>query len=365
MNRHPNPFTPMFGRIPPFMAGRERVINGIERAFDSEAADPNLCSIFVGARGTGKTALLSYLSNAAGEYGWVSANVSAVPGMLDEIAGQAAVAARNFIEPPDRARLTSLSIGQVVGAEWEHLSPATETWRLRMTSIIQPLNEQGVGLLITVDEVRADVDEMIQFASAFQHFVREERKVALLMAGLPSHVSALVSNEAVSFFRRAKKHRLGRISDTEVAAALRKTIEDQGRSIEEEALRLAVSAINGFPYMMQLVGFQLWDEATGDTITGRNARDAVELARSDFEDSVLDATYRELSNGDLDFLLAMLADERESSIADIATRLDKSPSHARVYKGRLLEQGVIEEERRGHVKFALPYMREYLAERHS
>lgn len=58
-------------------------------------------------------------------------------------------------------------------------------------------------------------------------------------------------------------------------------------------------------------------------------------------------------------------DEQESSIADIATRLDKSPSHARVYKGRLLEQGVIEEERRGHVGFALPYMREYLAGRHS
>ena len=233
-----------------------------------------------------------------------------------------------------------------------------------MTDLIERLNCRGTGLLITVDEVQANLGEMIAFASIYQHFVREERKVALLMAGLPSHVSALVSNKAVSFLRRAKKYRLGRVSDAEVTIALRKTVESHGRSIEDEALAAAVRAIDGFPYMMQLVGFQLWDEAVGETITENDARSAIPLAYSDFEESVLDATYRELSNGDLDFLHAMLVDdEGESLVVEIAERLGKSQAHARVYKARLLEQGVIEEGRRGYVAFALPHLREYLMER--
>ena len=59
--RQANPFTPMFGRVPAYMAGREQIIDDMVLAFESADSDPNLCSIFYGARGTGKTALLAYL----------------------------------------------------------------------------------------------------------------------------------------------------------------------------------------------------------------------------------------------------------------------------------------------------------------
>lgn len=59
-------------------------------------------------------------------------------------------------------------------------------WRMRMSAILEGLNASDVGLLITVDEVRADLDELIQLVSVHQHFIREGRKVALLLAGLPA-----------------------------------------------------------------------------------------------------------------------------------------------------------------------------------
>lgn len=90
---------------------------------------------------------------------------------------------------------------------------------------------------------------------------------------------------------------------------------------------------------------------------------ATERARTDFAHGVLDATYRELSDGDIAFLAAMLEDDGLSSMKDITRRTDKSPSSTRVYKGRLLEQGIIEEERRGEVRFELPAFREYLREK--
>ena len=45
-------------------------------------------------------------------------------------------------------------------------------------------------MLFTVDEVDPTLDEMVQLAAFYQHFVREGRKVALLMAGLPHNISS-------------------------------------------------------------------------------------------------------------------------------------------------------------------------------
>ena len=223
---------------------------------------------------------------------------------------------------------------------------------------------QGIGLLITVDEVRPNLDEMIQLAAVFQHFVREDRNVALLMAGLPSHISSLVSNESVSYLRRARMRRLGRISNQDIQDALVKTIESAGRTIEYEALDAEVSAIDGFPYLMQLIGYRLWAiRPNREPITVQDADQAIPLAREDYFTSVLDSTYRELSDGDLAFLCAMLPDQSPSAISDIAERMGKTPSYARVYRKRLLEQGIIAEERRGYVTFELPYFRDFLENR--
>lgn len=79
-----NPFTPMFGKIPAYMAGRELIIENMVQAFDVAGSNPDLCSIFVGARGTGKP-LLTYLGHRAEQMGRVVASATASNGMLDDI----------------------------------------------------------------------------------------------------------------------------------------------------------------------------------------------------------------------------------------------------------------------------------------
>lgn len=361
-----NPFTPIFGRVPPFMAGRELLIEDFDRAFGSSSADPNLSSIFVGARGTGKTALLTYLSRNAESHGWITTNVSAKPGMLKEIYEQAATNGSHLINGKAKRKLKSLSIGQWVGAEWENEDAPQESWRLQMNRIIDELENSNAGLLITVDEVNPSVEEMVELSSIYQHFVREERKVALLLAGLPSKVSSLVSSDSVSFLRRARTHKLKRVLDTEVEIALKTTLSEGERSFDQGALEKTIEAIDGFPYLLQLVGFYLWEGSAPNTTIDHNAAMvAIKRAQTDYIHGVLDSTYRELSAGDLTFLIAMLEDEGPSTLKDIAERTGKSPSSARVYKRRLLEAGVIEEERRSEVRFELPMLKEYLKDKTS
>lgn len=359
-----NPFTPTFGIVPPYMAGRTYIIEDILNALDNGPGDPNLSTIFVGARGTGKTALLSYLANESMSHGWIAVNVVAGPHMREDIYQQTKCAAKEFIETSDSPRLKGLTIPQLFGLEWESAPQESMNWRSRMNELFAGLQKYDIGLLITIDEVSAALDEMIEFAATYQLFVRENKRVGLLMAGLPHQVSMLLRNESVSFLRRSVQHHLSGVRDNEVADALRQTIEGGGRVASAEAIGRMVQAIEGFPFMMQLVGYRAWSVAPDvREIALKDAERGIALAQDDLDRRVLDPTYFELSDGDLRFLNAMLEDDGVSSLADIARRMGETSNYASKYRARLAEQGIVGTRGRGRVGFDMPHFREYLMEK--
>lgn len=101
------------------MAGREHIISELIRALEAGPGDPGLTTILTGARGTGKTALLSYLADEASSRGWIAANVSALPGMLDETLQQTLKYSSHLI------RLSSGKTG-VTGLEGPELGPYSQ-----------------------------------------------------------------------------------------------------------------------------------------------------------------------------------------------------------------------------------------------
>lgn len=358
-----NPFTPTFGRVPAVLAGRGPLIREMEYALSYGGdGDPNLCSLFSGPRGAGKTALLSYLSSLSSEHGWIAANVTARPGMLEDIIERAIEAADDLVQDKSGVRVTAVNVSALFGITWEYREPSSGNWRTRMNKLLDTLGENNIGLLITIDEVDPALDELIDFAAIYQHFVREGRRVALFMAGLPGNVSALLSDKSTSFLRRAAQHRLGRIDDYDVRDAFRETIEDAGKKIDDAALDEVVLATDGFAYMMQLVGYRAWIASGDNECIGRDAAERGSfLAHNDFVAGVIRKTCQELSDGDMAFLEAMLPDGGEpSSMTDVARRMGKTPSYARVYRSRLLEQGVIAQAGRGYVRFDMPLLREFL-----
>ena len=72
-----NPFTPVVGKVPPHIAGREEIIADVEAALAGTGNDPAIISLLVGPRGAGKTALLSYFADTAESSGWIAARVNA------------------------------------------------------------------------------------------------------------------------------------------------------------------------------------------------------------------------------------------------------------------------------------------------
>lgn len=362
--RQQNPFTPMFGKVPAYMAGRELIIDDLLAAFEGNGADPNLCSVFTGARGTGKTALLTYLGCRAQQAGWITASTTAAPGMLEDIIQRLEEGAARLVPQDSTRRLRSVEVASLEAISWENEPKKPGNWRTRMNALLDVLAASDTGVLITVDELDATLDEMTQLVTVYQHFVRENRKVALLMAGLPYRVSMLLLGKSTSFLRRAARHDLGSIPPYEVKEAFRLTVEDGGKTVEDAALDAAAAAIDGFPFMFQLVGYRSWNAARqNDVITAEDVRQGVLIAQEELEARVFDATYSELSKGDRTFLGAMSPDGTPTSRADIAARLGKGSSYVSTYKKRLLETGVIEEVEAGVFKFALPGFGDYLARR--
>ena len=158
-----------------------------------------------------------------------------------------------------------------------------------MSALLDQLRDKDTGLLITVDEINPEEQELVQLASLYQLFIREHRKVGLVMAGLPKNATDLADNDRITFLRRSRKRHLGRIADVEIERAFRKSFEGTGKSIADDLLELAVSASGGFPYMMQLVGYNIWEEcAISETVTRKDVERGIAAARSEFTDNELD-----------------------------------------------------------------------------
>ncbi len=148
----------------------------------------------------------------------------------------------------------------------------------------------------------------------------------------------------------------------EASRALAETITANGRRIDPDALAVAARATGGYPFMIQLVGYQVWRKASGDHIDAEAARVGVEAARARLGSLVHETALAELSGVDRAFLSAMAHDDGPSRLQAIAGRLGKGLNYVSVYRARLLEAGMIAAAGRGKVDFAIPFLREYLRE---
>jgi energy-coupling factor transporter ATP-binding protein EcfA2 len=357
-----NPFTPVFGNEPPVLAGRETLIADVLRGLENAPGDPNRVVMFTGPRGSGKTVLLNRIGNLAEGMGWIAVHTLAAPGMLDEIKDQLERKAAGFLPKRDRSRITGLQISGIGGSR-EFLPEKELGWRAQMDAYLDALDEQKVGLLFTVDEVKADVEDMISFVSTFQFFIREKRNVALLMAGLPHEVLQMFQDRTISFVRRAFLRKLEPVSLPEVRATMKKTIELSGRSIGSKALDEAANSTMGLPFVIQLIGYHAFNQSQRKTVSLDDVQTGIKDAKEDMEHMVLDASLQELTPTEKRFLSAMLSDGETSRVADIAERMGVTPSSASHYKRRLINQGILHDAGRGLVAFNMPMLKTLLAER--
>ncbi|RYF53146.1 MAG: ATP-binding protein [Comamonadaceae bacterium] len=363
-----NPFTPSFGAPPPSLVGRADLVADFGDALDDGPGAPGRATIYTGARGVGKTVMLNEAEAQARSRGWLVVSETATPGLVDRLTGEHLP--RLLREHGDsggtKRRLSGITAAGLGGVNWTTTdsSPPAVSLRHQIEELTDALAEHETGLLITVDEIhRKLADDLRALGAIVQHAFREERELAFVAAGLPASISDLLNDDVLTFLRRADRHSLGAVPLDEVAQAIREPIEGTGRSIADADCRTAAEATNGYPFLIQLVGYHIWRQnrtesvvSTGDVTVG------VAAARRRIGSLVLEPSLAGISDVDRSFLVAMSQDDGPSRIGQIAVRLGVDGTYASQYRLRLIDAELIASVGHGMLDFTMPYLREYLRE---
>jgi hypothetical protein len=88
---------------------------------------------------------LQKLAKLAKELPWIAANVSAMPGMLEDIIERTKEAADSYLSQP-QARINGVQIGPV-GIDWTYAQEAQGNWRTRMNGVFRQLEKHDIELL--------------------------------------------------------------------------------------------------------------------------------------------------------------------------------------------------------------------------
>jgi hypothetical protein len=184
----------------------------------------------------------------------------------------------------------------------------------------------------------------------------------LIFAGLPAAVSDLLNEGVATFLRRAERIDLHAAAINEVERSYVDTFGQAGIRISKDQVRRAAEATGGYPFLIQLIGYQLWRQAEINDLALEtdNVSDAIAAARRRHEMTVIEAALSTTSEKDRDFLHAMAEDDGPVAAGDIGKRLNAKSNVVANYRARLIAAGLIEAPAYGKVDFSIPGLREYL-----
>ena len=376
-----NPFKPTAGKMPPILIGRQSIIDDFTEGLVNGAGAPGRLMIVTGQRGFGKTVMLTELRRIASAHGWVAIADTASEGLCARLVDALDEGGLHL----DSARINpSVGVAGLANASLGQASfSVKESGPLTLRRAIEKRLDgrkigKGKGILFTIDETQAaSRDDLVAIATAVQHVIADEdqkdipdtekKGVAFVFAGLPSLVDDVVNDRVLTFLRRSLRRELGEVLLPDVKNAYLETVRQAGWSMDEPTALRAAQLAEGYPYMIQLVGYYMWQSAQRE---GRREIVAADIERG-YEDSLLAfgsavcaPALDGVSPAAREFLRAMAEDAPvPSRVSKISERLGKSRSWANKYRELLIREKLVRSAGHGLIEFAIPNMGNYLAQR--
>lgn len=354
-----NPFRPGFGRLPTLIVGRDSILAPFPTLFTS-GGGKQWATHLEAHRGAGKTVVLDAIQDCATDAGWIvvqedagSTHTGLIRRLTDRV-----LAVRDEITPHPTRRLagggaTVLGVGANLQFTDHAPSPAV-TLRDALDSLLD-LDVNGV--LLTVDEIHdAMSPELKELGNAAQHMQRNGRRFAIVVAGLPTG-----ADRGPTFLARCDRPPIGALSDDDTRIGLTETARLGEVLVEDRAMLQLVSACQGNPYMLQLVGYYSFERAHDGVVRLADAVAAVGEATGEIIDSITRRVAEDLPRRERDFLIGMSRSGSPARIADVREHLNVSSQYVNVYRTRLIKSGLIRSVGYGLVDFALPGLVDMLA----
>ncbi|MEX1164725.1 MAG: ATP-binding protein [Nitriliruptor sp.] len=388
-----NPYVPGFGIVPPALTGREPefadLATALRRARRGSYERPRLLT---GDRGMGKTAVLGELHAATRADGcWVIDLEASVSG--DTIAVLLRELTRHLRGARRDARVgaaVNAALATIASVTLAHTGLSVEVELAPRPGVAdsgdiaadlgdaliaagQAALESGTAIVVTVDEVQAmPAAQVSALFGALQRLAKHDvdptlgtrLPVICVVAGLPSSRAALRAG-AGTYAERVREHVLDLLDDAAVTEALRTPAEDQGVAWSGDAITAALAGAAGYPFALQLVGYETWAAAAlrgedADLITEADAAKGVAAARREL-DRLHASRLDEVPDTERRYLQAVARlDGTQRRSAVIAAELGGTAQEWAWARARLIERGLLRPDGHGRVAFTLPGLAEHL-----
>jgi hypothetical protein len=381
-----NPYTPGAGRVPRYLAGREKVMQEAGQTLSNVAAGfPARSVVFYGLRGVGKTVLLSALEEMAldgdipYEYIEVSERGSfkySLTLAANKLMRKLSVAekAKNYAAKAlgvlkafqiTYSKDGDVSIGLDPSAVAAIGTADTGDFQNDLTELFLSLGtlaqKTGQGVALLIDEIQYLEDSEFEALIAAMHRVSQRSlPLALFGAGLPK--IAKLAGDVKSYSERLFRFiEIDSLDKKAAKLALAEPAEGLGVSFTTEALEQIVAITEGYPYFLQEYGQQAWKRMEGKHITLQ----AVQNARQDFE-KALDESFFKVRHDratakELEFMTAMVkCGKLPCSINQVAEKLGRSYANISPLRAQLIHKGFIYAANRGELDFTVPQFDRYL-----
>ncbi len=310
--------------------------------------------------------ILEALRKRAHARGWLTVPEAAVsPGLLNRLGHKALVLLN------DQAHELSIDLtrtlraaGIGLGSDYEPDADLSRRVGNVLSALAAHLQPSGASLVITVDELHAgDTDELRMLGIVVQDITRIARlPMAFVGAGLPVLENTLLADTHVTFLQRCTRHEVGFLDHAAAWSALSEPIRERGGRLAPNAAEHGVAVSQGYPFMVQLIGFHAWEAAPDPTsaVDLNDMRAGAEEARRQVGQLVIAPMWRDLSEGSQRFLAAMALDDGPSRPTDLTARLGVSSGYVSVYQSRLRTAGMIAPAGNRRLDFAIGAARQWI-----
>ncbi|MDR1358854.1 MAG: ATP-binding protein [Coriobacteriales bacterium] len=356
-------FVPTFGVRPACLVGRDIALASLMQGLITSPGNPSRTTVISGLQGMGKTALLLEFGERAAEQGFIVARATPHSNMLPEII-QTLQMKGSLLTTGKRHKsrgLAASALGFSAGLTFNQSLDNQYGFKVKLSLLCDELAKYEQGVLILIDDMQASSEELRELIVAYQYLVGEEKDVAIAFALQPKALVSLADDEMSTFLLRAQRISLDALAAEDARAYFYRAFKALDKKASPETLKALAAAVQGYPYLLQLLGYRLLAYLGDDAVIDD---EMVALALDDAQRSLVDTVFKPclkpLSKQDVAFLEALAAIRPSKKVADAATRLKKATNYAQQYRLRLMEAGLIRTTKRGEVEFSLPYLAEYL-----
>lgn len=378
-----NPFTPSAGTPPPFLAGRDTVIEDARVALARVKSGLHARSqMLLGLRGVGKTVLLGRINELASKAGFrvielespedrklAEMLVPKLRSVLIQLSRHESVmlAARRALGVlRSFASAFKVSLGEVEFGVEKELGIA-DSGNLEfdlpdlLVTVAQTAKDAETGIALLLDEVQYLSERDLGALIVSQHKLGQKGLPLILFgAGLPQ--LAALAGDAKSYAERLFNYQaIGPLSEEAVRTAIREPVIRAGAQVTDEALDLIFQATKGYPYFVQEWGRHAWDVANAPTITAADVRTATTRAVRALDSEFFNVRFERLTPKEKDYCrgMAELGPGAHRS-GEIAKMVGKTVQGAGPLSDTLIKKGMIYRPQHGDQAFTVPMFDEFM-----